>query len=84
MDSMDSMESLWIYQLGIPLITPEPYIQPWMGQYKNHFIQNKREKNKKEDNAMHLENFKFKLCKNAKCKCNRTPDPSKHLQGSNA
>lgn len=59
-----------------PTDHPEPYIQPW-DNIKITFIQNKTEKkktakimqNKREDNAMHLENVKFKLCKNANAKC---------------
>lgn len=90
--------SLWIHQLGIPLITRSLTYTTMDGQYKNHFIQKKREakkkkkkkakimQNKKEDNAMHLENVKFKLCR--KCKnATKRQKPSKHgnyLQGSNA
>lgn len=72
MDSMDSMES-------IDLSTRDPTDHPGTlhttmdGQYKNHLIQKKRDQKKsqdhaeqKEDNAMHPENDKFKICKNAK------------------
>lgn len=51
------------------------------GQYKNHFIQKKKQ-NKRKIMQCTSKMTNSNYARDAKC--NRTPDPSKNLQGSNA